>query len=338
VLYFTELDKGFAVELGIPSLSTLESLKASMAAADQWPVSDAWAYHDWHQKGNGDTHPFVEHMERQLGVSATLEEFERRAQMFNYVLHRAIFEGFNAHLWTPNSGRMLWMTQPAWPSNMWQILSSDYDTQASYYGVKTACEPLHVQLDLSDNSVAAINTTRDAAQVTVRAAVYSTANELLLTQTKALTLGPNRAQGVFGLGLEPVLAAHGLVFVELTLEAGAAGAVSHNFYWVAAREEDYRALNGLKPARLAVAAKAVGEGLVRVTVENVGDVAALAVKLTPKDAATGERMLPVYLSDNYFSLMPGERREIEVRGDVAGPISVGVRGWNVAGSAVSVGR
>jgi hypothetical protein len=33
--------------------------------------------------------------------------------------HRAIFEGMNAHLWAPNSGRLLWMTQPAWPSNTW---------------------------------------------------------------------------------------------------------------------------------------------------------------------------------------------------------------------------
>ena len=56
--------------------------------------------------------------------------------MIDYMDHRAIFEGMNAHLWAPNSGRMLWMTQPAWPSNMWEVLSSDYDTQSSYYGEK----------------------------------------------------------------------------------------------------------------------------------------------------------------------------------------------------------
>ena len=70
--------------------------------------------------------------------------------MLNYVQHRAIFEGMNAHLWAPNTGRMLWMTQPAWPSSNWQILSSDYDTQASFYGVKKASEMLHVQLETTD--------------------------------------------------------------------------------------------------------------------------------------------------------------------------------------------
>ena len=121
--------------------------------ADQWPISDAWAYHDWHQSGNGDIAPFMKELEAEFGAGTSLEDFERKAQMLNYVEHRAIFEGMNAHLWAPNSGRMLWMTQPAWPSNMWQILSSDYDTQASFYGVKKACEPVHVQLDLSNYNV-----------------------------------------------------------------------------------------------------------------------------------------------------------------------------------------
>ena len=158
-LYYTTLNHGFSVETGIPSLSTLESFSSWIPKADQWPISDAWAYHDWHQSGNGEIAPFMAELEAEFGAGTSLEDFERKAQMLNYTEHRAIFEGMNAHLWAPNSGRMLWMTQPAWPSTMWQILSSDYDTQASFYGVKKACEPVHVQLDLSDYTVAVVNTT-----------------------------------------------------------------------------------------------------------------------------------------------------------------------------------
>jgi len=85
-------------------------------------------------------------MEKEFGRPTSLEDFERKAQMFNYVQHRAVFEGMNAHLWAPNTGRMLWMTQPAWPSSTWQILSSDYDTQASFYGVRRRAKMVHVQL------------------------------------------------------------------------------------------------------------------------------------------------------------------------------------------------
>src|ERR1700678_1632490 len=98
-------------------------------------------------------------LDLQLGPSTSLAEFERRIQLFNYVDHQAIFEGMYAHLWAPNSGRLIWMTQPAWPSTMWQMYSSDYDTQASFYGIKKANAPLHVQMDLSDYTVAVVNPT-----------------------------------------------------------------------------------------------------------------------------------------------------------------------------------
>jgi len=45
---------------------------------------------------------------------------------------------------------MIWMTQPAWPSMEWNFLSSDYDTQSSFYGTQKACEPVHAQLNLAD--------------------------------------------------------------------------------------------------------------------------------------------------------------------------------------------
>ncbi len=70
--------------------------------ADQWPIGDAWAYHDWHQSGNGEIEPFMQELETEFGAGTSLEDFERKAQMLQYVTHRAIFEGMNAHLWAPN--------------------------------------------------------------------------------------------------------------------------------------------------------------------------------------------------------------------------------------------
>src|SRR3984957_7252120 len=109
-LYYTALNHGFSVETGTPSFSTLESFRAWIPKEDQWPINDDWAYHDWHQSGNGDMAPFMAQMEAEFGAPVSFEDFERKAQMLDYVDHRAIFEGMNAHLWAPNSGRMLWMT------------------------------------------------------------------------------------------------------------------------------------------------------------------------------------------------------------------------------------
>ena len=102
---------------------------AGFPKEDQWPISDDWAYHDWHQSGNGDMAPFMARWKRSSALPLVWKTSSARRRCSNYVEHRAIFEGMNAHLWSPNSGRLLWMTQPAWPSTTWQILSSDYDTQ-----------------------------------------------------------------------------------------------------------------------------------------------------------------------------------------------------------------
>ncbi len=337
-LYYTTLDKGFSVELGIASLSTLESLQASIAAPDQWPVSDAWAYHDWHQSGNGDVHPLLEHMDRQLGAPTSLADFERKAQMFNYVDHRAIFEGFNQHLFAPNSGRMLWMTQPAWPSNVWQILSSDYDTQASFYAVKKACEPLHLQLDLSGYSVTAVNTSGEAAEgLHANATVYDLSGRQLFTRDATLDLASNVSKVLFPLVLEPLFAAEQTVLVELQMNDSKGEVVSRNVYWLAGQESGYRKLAALPAAKLALAAstrQVDGEEEVDATLTNTGSVPALSTKLTLLDAATHERILPAYYSDNYVSLLPGESVQITVRYPAAAagkrPIpELGIRGWNV---------
>ena len=227
---YYQINHGFSVELGVPSMPTLESFRHWIPKEDQWPISDAWAYHDWHQAGNGDVAPFMRELETEFGAATDLEDFERKAQMLNYVEHRAIFEGFNAHLWAPNSGRLLWMTQPAWPSSSWQILSSDYDTQASFYGVKKACEPVHVQLDLSSYEVDVVNTTLHPMQdASLNTKVYSLENKLLFENSQKLQVGANALTPSFQLELAPFLSAD-MVFVKLSLTDASGKAISDKFF------------------------------------------------------------------------------------------------------------
>jgi beta-galactosidase/beta-glucuronidase len=340
--YYTKLNHGFSVETGTASFSTLESFQHWIPKADQWPISDDWAYHDWHQEGNGDAKPFMRAIEEEFGASTSLEDFERKAQMFNYVDHRAIFEGMNAHLWAPNSGRMLWMTQPAWPSNMWQILSSDYDTQASFYGTKKACEPIHVQLDLSNFNVDVIDTTNAAAPgLTVSARVYSLDNKVLLSKNLALDAKADAMTPAFQLELAPLLI-HQVVLIRLELKNSAGQVVSNNFYWLAGEESDYRALSHLPAAPLsatATATRAGGEMQVHVHLQNSGTTAALTSKLTLENAADGERILPAYYSDNYVSLLPGEAADITIsapENQIHGASKLGLRGWNITTTSIPI--
>jgi hypothetical protein len=335
--YF-RINKGFSVELGIPSIPTLEGIKAFIPEADRWPISDTWAYHDFHVLGNGAVAPFLEHMETEFGAATSLEDFERKAQMLDYAGHRAIFEGFAAHLWTPNSGRMIWMTQPAWPSMEWNFLGSDYDTQSSFFGSQKACEPIHAQLNLDENTVDLINL-GEAKAFKVQVRVLGIDGKVLSDQTSDIQAAANARTAVSKPELVKLADGHA-VLVELAVTDATGKPVSNNVYWWAKDEAKLRELNGLPEVKLEASASVAAAGSERkatVQIKNASASPALMIKLVLKDAASGERILPAYYSENYVSLMPGEERTVTVEFPAgAGQPAVGLRGWNIAQETVAV--
>jgi hypothetical protein len=333
---YYRINRGFSVELGIPSVPTLESIKSFIPEPDRWPISDTWAYHDWHQAGNGAVAPFMTTLETEFGAATSLEDFERKAQMLDYVAHRAIFEGFAAHLWQPNSGRMIWMTQPAWPSMEWNFLSSDYDTQSSFYGTQKACEPVHAQLDLTNGAVDLINL--GASQpFKVRVHIVSLDGQTLDDKSNQVMAASNARTPVSTEDLVKLADGH-TVLIELQVSDESGAPVSDNFYWWSEDEAGLRELNGLPQAALTTTATVSAHGTERrasVTMKNQGAAPALMIKLTLKDSSTGERILPAYYSENYVSLLSGEERTITIDFSTnSEKPSIGFRGWNLAPATI----
>ena len=339
--YFTTLARGFAVEVGTPSLASLASLRAMIPAADRWPLSDTEAYHNWHFGGNGDTKTFMAALDRQYGAPSGLRDFERKAQLMDYVSYRAIFEGFNAHLWTRNSGRLLWMTHPAWPSNTWQIYTSDYDTPAAYYGVKKACEPLHAQLDLPDYRPAIINVTRKAEPtLALESRVLALDGRPLAQRIDHAAVAANSTATFAPLNLAPLLASHGVVIVKLTLTDASGAVRSDNVYWPSATDQGQRRLDRLAPQPVALTARttdSTSAQIIDVALTNRGRYTALAANITMQDAH-GARVLPAYYGDNDVTLLPGETRRIRVECPINGKrcARVALRGWDVQDRIVPI--
>jgi hypothetical protein len=340
--YFSEHAKGFSVEVGTPSFPTLEAFEAAVPAPDRWPISDVWAYHDWHPTGNGATKTFIDAMTAKLGAPTSLEDFERKAQLMNYETHRAIFEGMNQELWTRSSGRLLWMTQPAWPSTMWQILSHDYDTHASYYGSQKASERVHVQMSLADHRLALVNNgLTPISGATLRARVLGLDGKVLADRSSRIDAAANSTVLGEALDLSGALE-QGTAIVRLDLAAADGTALSNNLYWVARDAQGERRLSamGAQPVSVAAASSASGdETVVAVTLANTGAAPALNGKLTLVDAKGG-RILPAYYADNYVSLLPGERRTVEIRypGAARAGAKVELRGWNVTPTVATAGE
>jgi hypothetical protein len=233
------------------------------------------------------------------------------------------------------------MTHPAWPSNHWQIYSSDYDTAAAYYGVKKACEPLHVQLDLPDYRLAVVNTTREIRTgLVLRARVITLDNRVLGDFSQPVDAAANAVTTLAPLDLRAALESEGLVLVKLTLSDTGGALLSDNVYWQSRDPARQRRLNDLAPQMLTMRATAKPNGaetLVDVLLANSGQAPALAARITMFDAK-GERVLPVEYSDNYVTLLPGESVHLTVRCPQRSHHCerVRLRGWNVAPQEATV--
>ena len=339
--YFTEHAKGFSVEVGTPSFPTVEAFQAAVPAIDQWPLGDTVSYHDWHPDGNGSIKSFTTAMANAYGAPASLAEFERKAQLLNYESHRAIFEGMNAGLWRQNSGRMLWMTQPAWPSTMWQILSHDYDTHGAYYGVKSAAEPVHVQMNLPDHQLMVVNNPATALSgATLSWFAWSVDGKMVGHGERPVQVAAVATSENIDVGISELLAQHKLIVLKLSLKDASGNQLSQNVYWPSATLADQQELNKLAPVQLGVSARwgkpaADGERRLEVTLSNRNGVPALGGKLTLFNPV-GERILPVYYSDNYLGLMPGEARTVTLAFKRQGDVRLDLRGWNVAPQSLPI--
>ena len=340
--FFDKFGLGFTTELGLPSAPTADAMRAMMPAADLWPISDTWAYHDWHQADHGEVPVFMEAMARQFGVASGLDDFCRKAQMINYVGHRAMFEGLNANLWKPASGRLMWMSHPAWPSMEWQLYSSDYDPSGAYFGAMKAAEPIHVQWNLHDRKVVVTNNTFDAlSAVSVEATLHDLSGRRLARQSRTVNAAPNATTEAFPLD-ETAVARLDVSFLKLVLRSRTGAVLSDNFYWLSKREEALQALGGLRQATLIGTARLFDKGgpaKVEVEVRNpAGSAVALLLKPTLRDGA-GERILPAYVSDGGFSLLPGERRRFTIEcPSPKAAMQVTFEGWNSAPLALPVQR
>ena len=101
-------------------------------------------------------------------------------------------------------------------------------------------------------------------------------------------------------------------FVRLTLSRGK-DVLAENFYWRGVEEGNYRALRDLPKVKLEASTRVERRGatwLLTTELRNPTKTPVLMAHLKAVREKTGDRILPTIYSDNYISLMPGERRSI----------------------------
>ncbi len=329
--YYRNNAQGFNTEMGCFSIPTANTIRKFIAPEDLWPINDVWAYHDLHHKSQG----FAEFMAdvKRYGEPVGYEDFSRKAQFVNYETWRAMLEAWNHRMWNDCTGLILWMSHPAWPSMIWQTYSWDYETHASFFGAKKACEPLHIQQNLHDHRIVIVNATRQSyQQLKAVAAVYSLQGKKLFTKETSYNAPANERVNCFVPDLPDNLPE--LYLLRLELRDAKGNILSQNDYWKAKNKESYLQFDQLKPQQLTGTVKMPKFTFLKtkITITNPGKEMAVNIKLSLRDKLTGEVLLPAYFSDGYFHLLPGESREITL--DI--PEGVADNGWYISAEGYNV--
>ncbi len=235
---------------------------------------------------------------------------------------------------------------------IWHLYDYYLDADAGYFPTKQACEPLHIQYSYDDQTIVVVNSTYAATSgLHASAHVYDLNWKELYKAEGSVDSAPDSVQRVFALPENLYSGAERLFFIDLSLADAAGHVVSHNFYWVpgtltsfnwgrtdythtpAARHEDLTALASLPQAKVAahaeIAATAHGR---EISLHLDNHSAALAFQLhAAVRTAEGGLIAPVFWSDNWIELTPGETTTLTAQlpeGETGAP-TVQIEGWNV---------
>jgi exo-1,4-beta-D-glucosaminidase len=335
-----------------PAIPPRESLEKFIPKDHLWPIDDMW---DFHAGGERFTNVniFTDGLNRRYGAATSLDDYERKAQAMTYDGERAMFEAYGRNKYT-STGVIQWMLNNAWPSLIWHLYDYYLVPAGGYFGTKKACEPVHVQYSYDDNSVSVVNSTYEALKgMKVKARIYNIDAKEKASKNATLDFVADSSTKAFDLPTPDGLTT--TYFLKLELHDAAGKLVSDNFYWLSTKVDtldwarrndtdytpqkdfaDLTGLNNLPKGKLAITKLAHSSGptsSLTISVTNIGNSLAFMVHPRLTRGKGGDDVVPIFWTDNYFSLLPGEKKSVTVRFDsssLAGSTpELVVDGWNV---------
>lgn len=310
--YFT-LETGndkFHSERGMPNVLTYESFLRTYSPEGIWPQSDQWGMHDYTLEGAQGATSFNEIIATGYGQPESAKEFADLAQWVNYDGHRSLFESRSKN----RMGLLMWMSHSCWPSMVWQTYDYYFEPTAAYFAIKKASEPLHIQWNPATDEVEVVNY-HAGLRPGLKARVQVLNMDATVAWEKEVTVDSREDTTEKCIKLEFPDGLSQVHFIKLTLEENGK-AVSENFYHRSKVENNYQALKQLPKVSLRAQTQYDkgddGEWKAEVTVENRSDAPALMVRLNIVGDKDGKQFLPIFYSENYFALLPGETKVVRV--------------------------
>ena len=304
--FFSFRSHPFNPEAGSVGSPEVESMREMMTEQDLagfprkgFTRNYTWRYHK--DLGYGD------HLER-YGEVKDIETYCKYAQVVNYDQYRSFMEGWASHMWDWYTGILIWKTQNPWTSLRGQMYDWSLDVNASLYGTRKGCEPLHAYYNPVTRKAGLLNTTlKDYTDLSIVARIYNLEGKLLWEKETRASSKANTVQELLDIPVPEGI--KGAYFLRLALNADVP-----NIYWLTTEPKDYTSLSQLPKSRpdIKTDIKKEGSNFVGTVRLSADSQISFFNRIKVFDKETGKRILPVHYSDNYITLMPGDQQEISL--------------------------
>jgi len=334
----------FKDETGLPSMVTWDILPKVIPNLvwDKklpFPLNNTWGYHDA-ATGNGKWDLYYKEMVKRYGEPSSMEDFCNKMQLMNAIGYQGIFEAAG-HKLNDIGGVMLWKLNAAFPSVVWQVYDWYLQTNAGYYFMQNACEPLHIQLNLENLKVTILNRKyKTIPNLTAAVEIFDINLKPVFSEEAYFNIGPSEAKETTS--LESVLNnSSGVVFVVLNLKNSAGKVLSHNVYWMA-KDNNYRSLNGMPETSVnaLILKQEKGKSETKWTLQVTNNSDRIAFFIRPRLMVEEKEILPSFWSSAYFTLAQGESTNVSVSCPnvlIAEKRPVfSVQGWNVREQSIKI--
>lgn len=299
----------FNPEMGSVGLPEIETLREILSEKDleKFPIEGlsrnyGWSYHLNLGYGN--------QLER-YGRIQDLETYVKFAQVVNYDQYRSLTEGRAAKMWEWYTGFLIWKTQNPWTALRGQAYDWYLDVNAMFFGIKKGSEPFHPLYNLESKKVELVNSTLKAyKELTVKAQLINLSGEIIWEKSQKSEALANTVSSMYKIPEPKDL--DGVYFLKLTL-FDKTEQISDNIYWLTTKNKDYSQLDQLptaKPEFSLVLNKEGDNYSYTIGMEAPNNISFFN-RIKIFDKRSGKRILPVHYSDNYITLMPGDKKSIK---------------------------
>ena len=329
---FTERSFPFNPETGSIGIPNYDGLKKIIPEDEMEPPksnrgSRSWEYHKYL--------PLMDFPAR-YGAVKDIRDFCFKAQMVSYEQYRALQEGFNYKMWDWYAGMLVWKNQNPWTALRGFFYDYFLDYTGGYFGYKHGAEPVHIQLNLNDSVVCILNQTPNILNgINATIALYDLHGKVISSQEKQVNLKANEVILLNKVSLPKNT--DEVFFLKLMLKNKDQN-VDENLYWLSNKQHSYEKLNDLAEVSVKTVVNKKDAAHYDITMSNPGREPAFFIRLKVNNT-NDELVLPSWFSENYFTLMPGEEKVIELDLISVSNLTDGARlvseGWNVEESTIS---